>query len=89
MLIELKSQVGTVLYSVCHLGYHPGSIVTVSGKGKGVVRGISPGVFVGRTGEVKVWRKRELEGQRKRHWSWWTSWNLSGNLYARHIQPPE
>lgn len=84
MLIELKSQVGTVLYSVYHLGRHPGSIVTMSGEGRGVVRGISPGMF----GEVKVRRKRGLEGQRTSHWSLWTSWNFSGNLHARHIQPP-
>ena len=86
MLIGLKSQVGTVLYSAYHLGCHPGSRVTISVKRKRIVIGIRPGVVVGGTGEVKIWRKN-LEGQRKSHWSWWASWNFSGSLYASWAHP--
>lgn len=67
-----------------HLGCHPGSRVTVSVKRKRIVLGIRPAVFVGGTREVKVWRKI-VEGQRKRHWSWWASWNFSGSPATRSV----
>ena len=67
-----------------HLGCHPGSRVTVNVKRKRIVLGIRPAVFVGGTREVKVWRKN-LEGQRKRHWSWWASWNFSGSPATRSV----
>lgn len=49
-------------------GSHPWSEVTRSAKGKGAVTGIRLCMIMGGAREVQIWRKREVEGQRRSHW---------------------